>query len=68
MRFEMPAVIVFQEAKEGSSSNSSSSRFENSEKATMSSRHAETEGDYTQTIHRLYTDYTRTMHGKSNVK
>jgi hypothetical protein len=33
------------------------SQFENSEKETMSSRHAKTEGDY-----------TRDMHGKSNVK
>jgi hypothetical protein len=54
----MPAVIVLQDAKEGSISiSSSSSQFENSEKETMSSRHAKTEGDY-----------TRAMHGKRNVK
>jgi hypothetical protein len=40
MRFEMPAVIVLQDAKEGSNS---SSQFENSEKETMSSKHAKTE-------------------------
>jgi hypothetical protein len=61
----MPAVIVLQDAKEGSSS--SSSQFENSEKAIMSSRHAEIEGDYTRTIHRLCTGKVMSNNVKPSV-
>jgi hypothetical protein len=60
----MPVVIVLQDAKEGSSS---SSQFENNEKATVSSRHAETEGDYTWTIHRLCTEKVMSNNVKPSV-